>query len=108
MTMIKVPTEPTPFFDQELSLNGIRFYTQFRWNEANEAWYMRIKSLDESVPVDIQNIKLIVGQSLVKFRAIEEFIGDLYMVDMSGNRSDPTFDSFSSDGFYQLIYNSEA
>ena len=79
----------------QCTLDGAQYKLSFRWIENELAWYMDLGGLTDTT-IAVHSIRLVGGVNLIEPYALVD-LGELWLVDMSGAYSDPTYDNFETD-----------
>lgn len=86
--IVPLTTDPARRFEIELNEVGVFISTRYNFN--NKVWYL---SIEDSGGLIFQGIAILTGINLLESQAaLQERIGQLWIVDRSGARSDPTFE----------------
>ena len=88
-----LPTPNIPNSEYTIKLSGSTYSITTRWNETDEAWYMDIIGLTNTVKY--YGIKLVSGADLLAPYVILE-LGHMFIVDLEERNSDPNFDDFGT------------
>ena len=83
-----VPLTNDPARRFEIELNGVSVYISTRYSYNNKTWYLSMEDLDGLI---FRGIAMLGGVDLLESQeALRERIGQLWIVDRSGGRTDPT------------------
>lgn len=85
-----IPLEADAGYSFNVALENTQYTITIHWNVTEEAYYMDLATVDLSV--DIKGIKLVTGINLLRQYPIDG-LGGMFIADMSGEDSEPTFDS---------------
>ncbi len=89
---VEIPLLQNPSYSFIVSLEGVTYDFQVRYNDREESWRLDIRDLDKT-PI-VQGIKLLPNQSITsQYVNSELFTGNLYFIDVFGKVTRPTFDS---------------
>lgn len=87
---VRIKTLPKPYYQGTKSLDGVPYIFKFYWNTTTEKWYMAMTS--SSSGITIRGVALLVGKELIGRYGYTNLLGELYVIDNSGNDEDPTFE----------------
>jgi len=103
MADLFLPTTNYPATEYQVTLDGQSYTIYTRWNETDEAWYMDIIGLTNSVLY--RGIKIVGGVNLIGPFAILE-MGSMYMIDLEEKYLDPDFATFGDR--FRIMYRERA
>jgi len=92
MAVFVVPTaNRNPHFEQETTLDGVRFILNFHWNSVSGSWFMSVSDIDGE-PI-ISGRRMSANWSMLARSADSRRpAGELIVIDTSGSGVDPSFD----------------
>ena len=100
--MIQIPTRSDlPFYDLQVTLDGVTYTLEFRWNVRAAGWFMAILDA-EGVNVLRAGIRLVANWPLEAYRADRQPRGVLMALDTSSSGLDPGRDDLGDR--VQLVY----
>lgn len=83
-----------PVYDGSKVLDGNPYTLRIWWNTYNSKWYLNLKGISNGV--EIIGIALLCGKDLLKPYGWGQFLGELWLVDNSGQDEDPGFDEMGT------------
>jgi hypothetical protein len=83
-----------PAYSIRVTLDSKSYKLTFRYSTSELAWYMDLDGLSDTT-IAVHGIRLAGGVDLLEPYALND-LGELWLIDMSGARSEPTFDTIST------------
>ena len=93
---LTVPLDPTlTHYDEQITLDGVTYTLEFRWNTRAAAWFMNILT-EQGDPITA-GIRIVVDMPLgLRSSDTRKPKGLLFAVDTSGERREPVIDDFGT------------
>lgn len=93
MTDILLYSDPS--YETQITLDGKQYRLTFYYSDNESAWYLNIEGLTDTAII-VKGIKLVMGVDLLEPYALID-LGQLWLVDLTGQKRDPSFDNISND-----------
>ena len=91
---VTIPITPTPARRFEAELNKVRLFFTLKWNSAALLWFF---DLEDSNGFLFRGMPMAGGDNIIATQTdLVSRIGELWMVDLSGNSGEATVDNLGS------------
>lgn len=95
--MIIVPTGDgvTPFFDIQITVEGVTYTLEFRWNVRLESWFMAMFDADGVVPI-LVGVRLVADWLIGSYHTGVGPSGAFRLFDTTGRGEEPGFEDLGT------------
>jgi hypothetical protein len=92
-----------PYYEGEKVLEGRKFKVQISWNSSRQVWYMNLSLIINPEEFTINGKALLMGKELLEPYGYKHILpGELWVVDVGGIGTDPTYEGFGD--LWELRY----
>lgn len=98
----RIPVPNTPWSEDTLSLNGVIYTLDFKYNSRDSRWYFTL--LDSNSVVIKHSIKIVEGVSLLQRYKFDNFSGDMFCMEVRRTDEVVTRHNLGIGKDYELVY----